>query len=249
MSQSQSWFTPKLMPPLTIPVIPLLALLTLATPSQGRATDNGASLAFAQFVLRSAPGMAESTDPGDIAIEIDASLPQMGKQGRFEAIRHRGPTGAPEYEPVSSKGDSTVKHQVIARYLAAEQHVYDRPTSSFAVTPENYKFRYMASIERGGNRFYVFAIKPRHRGAGLIVGQIWIDAATGALVHQEGQLAKRVSVFIRRVGMVRDTGPCVDLPYVSVTRVDIETRVFGRAKLTIRERRPAISISNAEYLQ
>jgi len=236
----QSWFS------LTSLVIALLALLTLVTPSQGQATDDGASLALAGFVSRSARGMAQSTDLGDIAVEIDASLPQMGKQGRFEAIRHRGPTGAPEYELVISQGDSTVKHQVIARYLAAEQHACARPASSFAVTPENYKFRYMAFIEGGGNRFYVFAIKPRRRGEGLMKGEIWIDAATGALVHQEGHLAKQASVFIRRVGIVRDTGPRVDLPYVSITRVDIETRVFGRAQLTIRER-PAISISNAEH--
>jgi hypothetical protein len=240
----QSWFSLKLMP-LTIPLIPLLALLTL---SQARAADNGASLAFSRFLSRSAPGMPQSTDIGPIAVEIDASLPQMSKQARFEAIRHRGPTGAPEYELVSSNGDSAVKHQVIARYLAAEQHANARPASSFAVTRENYKFRYMYLIEGGGNRFYVFAIKPRRRSEGLMEGQIWIDAATGGVVHQEGHLAKRASVFIRRVGIVRDTGPRVDLPYVSVIRIDIETRVFGRATLTIRER-PAISISNADHWQ
>src|SRR5258706_15086176 len=66
---------------ITGPVIALLALLTLVAPSQGRATDDGASLALAGFVSRSAPGMAQSTDLGDIAVEIDASLPQIGKQG------------------------------------------------------------------------------------------------------------------------------------------------------------------------
>jgi hypothetical protein len=238
----KSWFSLKSIS-VTIPVIPLLALLALLTPSQVEAADDGASMAFARFVSLSTTGMARSTDLGDMSIEIDASLPQMGKEGRLEAIRHRGPTGTPEYKVVSFDGDTTVKQQVIARYLTAEKQTYERPASSFAITPENYKFRYIASIEAGYNRFYVFEIKPRHRKEGLIAGQIWIDGATGALEHQDGRLAKRPSVFIREVGIVRDTGKRV-VPYLRVTRVDVETRLFGRAKLTIRER-PAASIFRA----
>jgi hypothetical protein len=228
------------------PVIALLALMTLFTPSLALAgDDDGASLAFARFVSRSAPGTAESIEVGDVAVEIQASLPQMGKQGRLEAIRHRGPTGAPEYAMVSSEGDSTVKQQVIARYLTIEQQASTRRASSFAVTPDNYKFRYLRSVTgSGGNRFYVFVIRPRHRGEGLIKGLIWIDG-TGALVHEDGELAKRASVFIRRVGMVRDTGPCADSPYTGVTHIEIETRLFGRAELTIRER-PVVSASILE---
>jgi hypothetical protein len=227
-------------------VIPLLAMLFLLPPSQAWAADDGASMAFARFAARSSA--VASTDTGDIAIEIDASLPQTGKQGHFEAIRHRGPAGAPEYRLIGSDGDATVKRQVIARYLAAEQQAYARPAASLALTPENYKFRYEGSIEGGGTRVYIFAIKPRHRGDGLIEGQIWIDAATGAVVHQDGRLSKPASVFIRGIGMARDTAPRVDSPYLRITHIDIQTRFFGRAELTIRER-PATSIANAETCQ
>jgi hypothetical protein len=229
------------------PVIAFAGLLTLFTlPPALAADDDGASLAFARFVTRAAPGTAASIDGGDIAVEIQASLPQMGKQGRFDAIRHLGPTGAPEYSMVSSEGDSTVKQQVIARYLTVEQQAHSRAASSFAITPDNYKFRYLGPINSaGGNRFYVFMIKPRHRGEGLIKGVIWIDGASGELVHQDGHLAKRASVFVRRVGIVRDAGPCADSPYIAITHLDIETRFFGHAELTIRER-PALSISSAE---
>ena len=216
-----------------------LALLALFMPSQVRAADDGASLAFARFVSRSTPGVAQSTDLGDMAIEIEASLPQMGKQGRLEAIRHRGPTGTPEYKVVSFEGDTTVKQQVIARYLTAEKQAYDRPASSFAITPDNYKFRYIASIEVGCNRFYVFGIKPRHRKEGLIEGQIWIDGATGELEHQDGRLAKRPSVFIREIGIVRTQAGASSRIFAS--RVDVETHLFGRAKVDD-SRRPAVSI-------
>lgn len=233
----QSWLSLKL----TSVILPFIWLLTVLAPAAARASDNGASLALDRFLSRS------SHETGDIAVEIDASLPELGKQGRFQAIEHRGPTGAPEFGMVRSEGDSMVKHQVIARYLAVEQQAHARPASSFAISLENYRFRYMASIEGGGDQFYVFAIKPRHRREGLMEGQIWIEAATGAMVHEEGRLAKRPSVFLREVEIVRDAGPRVDLPYVRVTHVVIETRLFGHAELTIRER-PAIQISDAEIL-
>lgn len=72
-------------------------------------------------------------------------------------------------------------------------------------------------------------------------GQIWIDAKTGAIVHQEGRLAKRGSVFIRKIEIVHDAGSRVKSPYVRVTRVDIDTHWFRQAELTIRER-PSIPI-------
>jgi hypothetical protein len=138
-----------------------------------------------------------------------------------------------------------IRQQVIARYLEVEQNAFAQPTASFALTPENYKFRYMAKIDRGGNRFFVFAIKPRRRVKGLMEGHIWIEQETGTVVHQEGRLATRVSVFVRRIGIVRDSGSLIECPYARITRIVIETRLFGRATLTIRERQP-ISISSGE---
>jgi hypothetical protein len=242
----QSWVSLNLQP-LTAPLIPILALLAFLTPIQARGADAGANMALARFVSRSAAN--PSAAGGDeMAVDIEASLPQMGKQGEVKVIRRHEPAGTTEYEMVRSAGDSTVRQQVIARYLSLEQQAYARPASFSAITPENYKFRYMASIEGGGNRFYVFAIKPRRRGEALMDGQIWIDATTGALVRQEGHLAKRGSVFVKKIDMVREAGPRVSSPYVRVTRVDIDTRWFGHARLTIRER-PAMSVPNLEAWQ
>jgi hypothetical protein len=231
-------------------VIPVLALLTLFMPIEARAgeiannsVDNSASTAFARFATRSAP----LNVPDDTTVEIDASLPQMGKQGQVKVVRHRDSAGEAQYKVVQSTGDSTVREQVIARYLAIEQQAYARRDSSSAITPENYRFRYQASIAGGGNLFYVYAVKPRHRGDGAMTGQIWIDAPTGAIVHQEGRL-KGGSVFVKKIEIVRDAGARVTSPYVRVTRVDIQMRWFGRAQLTIREQ-PAVGTLNAEGWQ
>jgi hypothetical protein len=219
--------------------MPLLALVSLLIPSTVRAADDGAGMAFARYVtanVSTTPEESDLLDRGDTVLEIDASLPKLGKQGRMEVIRHSGLSGRPEYEVVSFEGDSTVKQQVIARYLELEQQSYALPVSSVAITPNNYKFRYAGSIESGGNRSYIFGIKPRHRGDGLIDGHLWIDESTGAAVHQDGRVVKRASIFIRQIRITRDSGSRAALPYLRVTHVDIDTRLAGRAELTIRER-------------
>lgn len=232
--------------------IPLLAFVILLTPSTMQAAEDGASIAFARYIstyVTTTPQEDDGfPDRGDTILEIDASLPKLGKQGRMEVIWHSGPSGRPEYEVVSFEGDSTVKQQVIARYLEIEQQAYALPVSSVAITPDNYKFRYAGSVESGGNRSYIFAIKPRHGGGGLIDGHLWIDQATGAAVHQDGRVVKRASIFIRQIRITRDSGSRAGVPYLRVTHVDIDTRLAGRAELTIRER-PSTSILNAGGLQ
>jgi hypothetical protein len=215
--------------------IPLIALLTFSIPSVAWAGDDGASQAFAHYVtnLNENDG-AQSGE--DVVLEIEASLPKLEKRGRLDAVRHLGADGQMEYLIVRFDGDPTVKREVIARYLSLEQQASALPASAFAVTPENYKFRYAGSIERGDSAVYVFTIKPRHRRDGLIQGQIWIDHATGAVVHQEGKLMKSKSLFVREISISRESGPRAASPYHRVTHVSVETRLFGNAELTIRER-------------
>jgi hypothetical protein len=66
-------------------------------------------------------------------------------------------------------------------------------------------------------------------------GELWIDAASGVAVHQAGHLVKRPSMFLRRVEIAQDTEIRDGSPYVRITRLDIDTRLVGRAELTIKE--------------
>jgi hypothetical protein len=210
--------------------------------------DDEAKLALARFVARSAAGVPQARNSTDVSVDIEASLPQLGKRGRVEAIRHSDTGGRPDYEVLGADGDATVKQQVIARYLTVEREAYGKPASLFAISPQNYKFRHIASIEVNGSRFYVFTLKPRRRSEGLMEGQIWIDGATGAVVHERGRLTKSGSVFIRRIELVRDCGARVDTRYQRITQIEIDTRLFGRAELIIRER-PAHQTASLEVLQ
>ena len=87
-----------------------------------------------------------------------------------------------------------------------------------------------------GSQAYVFQIAPRHKRAGLIQGELWIDAASGLAVRKTGHLVKRPSVFLKRVDVVQDTDLMDDAPAMRITHLEIETRLVGLAELTIRER-------------
>jgi hypothetical protein len=171
--------------------------------------------------------------PNTVLLEIDASLPGLAERGNLRAIRHWAERQTPDYQVIRIEGDATVKQQVIARYLTAEKEAAATPASSVAVTLANYKFRYLASS--GGTPVYAFQITPRHKRAGLIRGELWIDGATGIAVHEAGYLVKRPSIFIRRLKITRDITLRDAAPYLRTTHLDVDVRFAGRAELTITE--------------
>jgi hypothetical protein len=193
-------------------------------------------LAFGRY-LASIKERHSFTDSGPVEVEIEASIPGLTKQGNMRLVRETGDSERGEYRVVGFDGDSTVKQQVITRYLDAEEQAEALPYSTVAVNPANYKFRYSGSVESNGTTAYVFQIAPRKKRAGMIQGQIWIDAATGLVVHQAGRFVKSPSVFIRRIEVTRDTNLREGLPYTRVTHVAIDTRLVGSAELRITERR------------
>ncbi len=234
--------------PLRAAALPVAVLLALLLPLTVRASGSagvvpvstaqpggGPSLAFARYIgtLQKNNPRAE---PGTVAVDIEASLPELGKQGRLIGIRHQTPSEKANFQILHIEGDSMVKRQVIARYLSAEAQADALSASSVAVTPRNYKFRYVGSIGAGGTLVYVFQITPRKKRDGLLQGQLWIDSASGLAVHQGGHLVKKPSLFVRRIEILRDTRYREGLPYIRVTHLEIDTRLVGRARLTITER-------------
>jgi hypothetical protein len=170
--------------------------------------------------------------PNGVMMEIDAYLPRLREEGHLRAIRGWAERRTPEYQVIHLDGDASVKQQVIARYLNAEQQAAAMPASSLAITPANYKFRYVGSSS--GTPVYVFHITPREKRSGLINGELWIDA-TGLVVHEAGYLVKRPSIFIRHFKIVRDVRVQDGAPYLRSTQIEIDARFVGRAELTITE--------------
>jgi hypothetical protein len=139
------------------------------------------------------------TEAGPTRVQIDASLPALGKQGSLSPIRETGDSERSEYKISEFTDDATVKREVIARYLNAQKQAETMPYSSVAITPANYKFRYLGSVQSDGTMSYVFQIAPRLKRVGLVKGQVWIDSDTGVIVHQTARFVKQPSIFVRQI--------------------------------------------------
>jgi len=83
---------------------------------------------------------------------MEGRIPKLKKEGRLHALRRISSLGRITYEMLKFDGDSTVKRQVIARYMEAEVEAQKDPSPAMAITPQNYKFRYKALMEQGAVR-------------------------------------------------------------------------------------------------
>lgn len=228
----------------TTPAIALLALLLSSPLQAGEDTIVNAAAPAAMAFARYTAGM-ELEKPWSVeTVEIDASLPGPERRGRLRAIRRLAAFGKPEYQVLEIGGDRTVKQQVIFRYLSADVRAAAIPPASVAITPVNYKFHYKGTANAGGGLAYVFLISPRKKREGLTKGELWLDAETGAVVRQSGYLVKKPSIFVKRVEIKRETTLRDGSAQERVTHLSVDTRLAGRAELTIHERPYADADSN-----
>jgi hypothetical protein len=165
-------------------------------------------------------------------VEMSASLPKLKRAGRLRALRHISALGRITYEALRFEGDNTVKNQVISRYLSAEAETQKAQAPSLAVTPANYKFKYKGITQLDGRDVHRFEVSPRKKRQGLFKGEVWIDAATYLRVQESGTLVK-TPLFVKRIAFVRKyeirDGISVPLQVQSI----VDTRLVGKAELTI----------------
>jgi len=164
-------------------------------------------------------------------VDIEASVPKLKERGKLRALRNISKVGRITYHVLGFQGDNTIKTQVIARFLQAEQQGQGNDT--LGITPANYKFKYKGEWPFDGKGAYLFSLSPRKKRVGLFKGEIWIDAATGLPVYEKGRFVKNPSVFFKRVVFDRafaiQNGVAVPR-YMTST---IDTRVIGRVELNI----------------
>lgn len=195
------------------------------------ANSSAASAALARFTSMQQDGGGWSVE----TIEIEASLPRLSQHGKLRAVRRILPLGQPHYQVLEMNGDSTVRQQVIVRYLSADAKSRDLPASSVAITPANYKFRYIDSEELSGQTAHLFRITPRQKREGLLNGLVWVSE-DGVAIRESGYLVKSPSIFIKRVNVTRENEIQDGVVEAKVTHVAIDTRLVGRAELVITER-------------
>jgi hypothetical protein len=223
------------------PVALLSRVILLATllASHVRATEppivdstTEAAIAFARYTI----GLQQLSPWSLETVEIEAALPKFEKHAHLRAIRRLLLLGKPEYQVLEVAGDQTVTRQVIARYLSAEVRAAAIPASLVAIAPANYKFRYKCAVNTSAGVIYEFLITPRKKREGLIKGELWIDGETGAAVRQSGYLVEKPSIFVKRINVTQETALLDGNAEERVTHLSVDTRLVGRAELTIHER-------------
>ena len=182
---SEDSVPPQLVPPAVLPVMsPELALQTY----QARAIQQTA-------------GLASYTSTS----VIHAVLPESKQQGEYEVKRQYSAPKSLLFTALHFTGDTFVKANVITRLMQSEvEHVQKDDSSSMAFSDANYKFSYKGLQVVDGRTLHEFQVKPRKRRAGLLKGNLYLDARTGSLVHLEGAPAKSPSVFLSKIRVSQD---------------------------------------------
>lgn len=228
------WTTPAALKP----VVSLLLLFTIGPavhPSRAAeiAKEHGRTDAVAALERYIGAGSAPSWALE--SVEIHAALPDLTRSGRLQATRRVEPDGV-RYQIVQLTGDRTVKDQVIARYLTAEERASQIPAASVAISAANYKFAYKGIINDGERHAYVFRIAPRKKRSGLLKGELWLDVETGLPIRRSGYLVKSPSLWIRRVAVTQEDSLHDGSVASRLTHITAKTRLAGRAELVITER-------------
>jgi len=167
-------------------------------------------------------------------VDFEARLPKLQKEGKLHALRFITKVGQIRYVVDKFVGDTSVKKDVIARYMAAEtQAMETQKPSESAINFENYKFKYKASIQRNNRTTYIFELKPRKKRVGLFKGELWVDGDTFLAVRESGRLAKTPSVFLRKVDFVREYDIVDGRAVPKHIQSSIDTRFWGPAELDI----------------
>jgi hypothetical protein len=170
----------------------------------------------------------EALRGAEMQVKIVAKLPRLEKQGTLRALRRISKLGKITYKALGFSGDSTIKDEVISRYLAAEAQ-----SPETAITPVNYKFKYKGRSQREGTMVHVFQITPRKKRVGMFKGELWLDPETAMPVRESGRLVKTPSVFLKKVEFVNEyeIQNGVAIPKRFESKADV--RIFGRAELNI----------------
>jgi hypothetical protein len=190
------------------------------------------AVALARFI---ATQTSNSRTPVE-TIEIEASFPKLKQSGRLYAIRRIVSARHLEYQILEMFGDSMVKQQLIARYLYADRRALELSNESTAITPANYKFAYLGTVQLRDDLAYAFRLIPRKKKLGLINGVVWIDGDTGIAVRLSGYLVKTPSMFLKRVNLTREASLREGIVETRITHLLIDTRLVGSARLVVVER-------------
>ena len=182
--------------------------------------------------LQATQGQGYALQNASMEVDIKASVPKLKQNGTLHALRQISKVGKITYRVVAFQGSNTVKNQVIARFLQADQQ--SQGNQNLAITPENYKFKFKGKkAADNGHDVFAFQVTPRHKKVGLFKGEVWLDAHSYLPVYERGRLVKNPSIFFKRVNFERAFAIENGLAVPEHMSSTIDTRVVGRIELNV----------------
>jgi hypothetical protein len=166
------------------------------------------------------------------AVEIDASLPDLKKQGSMSGLKVVSRGGQTMYHALCFRGDKFVETAVIARFLANDTKPPSRE-SAIDVTRENYSLSYDRTSAYNELTAYVFRLEPKRKRVGLLRGELWLDANSAAPLRLWGDFVKSPSIFVRSFRFVQDYQRIGHSSQPLRLLLTVETRIAGKAQMAI----------------
>ena len=166
------------------------------------------------------------------AVQIDATMPKLKKQGSMSGLKVVSRAGQTMYRDLRFTGDKLIKTSVIARFLANDVK-RSGGASGVDLTRLNYSIVYDRTSEYNGLSAYVFRIKPKRKRVGLFKGELWLDASTADPLRLWGDFVKSPSFFVRNIRFVQDNqriGTCFEPLRLLLTA---DTRIAGRVEMAV----------------
>jgi hypothetical protein len=185
-----------------------------------------------QKYLQAAQTKQDALRATSMKVDIQAAVPSLKEHGRLLALRIISKLGQITYKQLGFQGDTTVKKDIIARYLQAEQQ--GEADASLAITPMNYKFKFKGLKTLNDNReVYVLQLSPHKKKVGLFKGQLWLDSRTYLPIVEKGRLVKNPSIFFKKVDFERDFIIQNGVPVPQHLSSTIDVRLVGTVELSI----------------
>ena len=141
-------------------------------------------------------------------------------------------TSGKSFRILSQSGSHMLCEKVLKRALDSEKDA-SQDRGSHALTPANYRFRFLESETLDGRPSYVLQVDPVSNSQYLYRGKIWVDAADGAVVRMEVEPAKNPSFWISQTLIHQSNSRIGEFWLPRQNQSETRVRIGGKAVLTI----------------
>jgi hypothetical protein len=121
---------------------------------------------------------------------------RFGKQAEVGVLMSYRQADGERYAVLTRSGSDAL-NGIVDKVLASEAGAsLPLENARHQITAANYRVRLLGAEVVGGRSCYVLDLAPRTKSRFLIVGKVWVDAGSYAVVRIEGRFAASISILV-----------------------------------------------------